>query len=76
MNLDDLMARATDERYRIVTVSSRELRALLKQRADALDALENLETQGLRDVVSGWVCVPEVEWNANMIVLQKLSPTP
>ena len=74
VDTEELMRRATDKRFRIVTVSSRELKALLKERERLRNALENLEMQGLRDVVSGWVCVPEVEWDANMMPNDQVQP--
>jgi hypothetical protein len=41
--------------------------AALRAEVEALrDRLDTVEVQGSRTVVQGWVCIPEVEWDAVM----------
>ena len=35
-----------------------------KAHSSALEKLENLELQAVHGVATGWVCIPEVEWNS------------
>lgn len=39
----------------------------LRERDRLRNALENLELQCVHSMVSGWVCIPEVEWSSIMM---------
>ena len=39
---------------------------LERELAEAREKLDNLEVQAVRDVVGGWVSIPEVEWDSIM----------
>jgi hypothetical protein len=45
-----------------------EIQNLRKQVERLENALDNLKVQATRDIAEGWVCVPAVEWNANITV--------
>lgn len=54
------------EEKRMGAVSSGMMRQSISEVEKMQNALENIEVQAVRGMINGWVCIPEVEWDAVM----------